>query len=98
MVDKAGNKTGGRKKGTPDKASKANQELAKLYRVQPLDVMLEASVELYDAAKASGKSEDWKAAVSVAKEAAPYVCPKISPVNNSDGSDTKFPWEVLGGV
>ena len=80
-----GERRGGRRKGTPNKA-KVEQErkLAEVYEraraelrpkdilaMSPLDVMLHAMT-------IAARSENWPVAAAMAKEAAPYIHPKLT--------------------
>ena len=89
-------KTGGRQKGTLNKATVARKEnLAEVYAhatsaltpddiasMSPLAVMLHAM-------KMAAKASEWNAAAALAKEAAPYLHPKLSSetlsIRNDDG-------------
>jgi hypothetical protein len=73
----AGVKTGGRKKGTPNKATAAKAKAIAQSGLTPLDFMLSV---LRDEDQASDIRLD------AAKAAAPYVHPKRAPVNG-DGED-----------
>jgi hypothetical protein len=73
----AGVKTGGRKKGTPNKATAAKANAIAQSGLTPLDFMLSV---LRDEKQASDIRLD------AAKAAAPYVHPRRAPVN-SEGDD-----------
>ena len=80
-----GVRRGGRQKGTPNKATVAREEkLAEAYvravqelsrddiaAMSPLDIMLHAM-------KIAALADQWNAAAALAKEAAPYLHPKLS--------------------
>lgn len=72
-----GRKTGGRAKGTPNKATVAKESAVASSGLTPLDYMLSI---LRDELLASDVRMD------AAKAAAPYVHPRRAPVN-SDGED-----------
>lgn len=74
----AGRKTGGRVRGTPNRATAAKAAEVAASGLTPLDFMLAA---LRDEEKAFDTRMD------AAKAAAPYVHPKRAPVD-SDGNDT----------
>ena len=74
----AGVKTGGRQKGTPNRATVAKAEEIAASGLTPLDFMLKL---LRDEAQPTDLRLD------AAKSAAPYVHPKRAPVN-SDGEDS----------
>lgn len=73
----AGKKTGGREKGTPNKATAAKAEAIAASGLTPLDFMLSV---LRDEANVLDVRLD------AAKASAPYVHPKRAPVD-SDGED-----------
>lgn len=87
-------KTGGRRRGTPNKSKTAiNEALSaaamrmsaelsqeQIKAMMPLDVMLHAMA----VHAAQGL---WAAAAALAKEAAPYLHAKRAPVSNDDASD-----------
>lgn len=85
-----GERRGGRKKGTPNKVTRKRREVAVralAEGVTPLDVMLQAMREAYAIGGA-------KAAHPFAKEAAPYVHPRLAALMakvNQPGN----PWEEL---
>ncbi|WP_018900409.1 hypothetical protein [Rhizobium sp. 2MFCol3.1] len=83
----AGKKTGGRIKGTPNKASAERQKKIIQSGLTPLDFMLSI---LRDETK---PTED---RFEAAKAAAPYVHPKLSNVDHqsSDGSMTPKPTTI----
>ena len=74
----AGVKTGGRQKGTPNKATAAKEAAIASSGLTPLDYML--SVLRDELMESDVRLE-------AAKAAAPYVHPKRAPVN-SDGEDS----------
>lgn len=76
----AGRKTGGRSKGTPNKATAAKQAEIEASGLTPLDFML-------GVLRDEGKPFD--ARMDAAKAAAPYVHPKRSPVD-SEGKDASL--------
>jgi hypothetical protein len=85
-----GRKTGGRKKGTPNKRLKPDREAAEAGGVMPLEVMLTVMRDLVE------KGENI-AAAAIAKDAAPYLHARIAP-KNTDGTDPvthlKVSWEM----
>lgn len=77
----------GRKKGTPNKATQARQAKVASTGIEPLDVMIENMRAFHAAA---GEEQDVKeahklrlAAQECAKDAAPYVHPKLSAIEHS---------------
>jgi hypothetical protein len=73
---KPGERRGGRKKGTTNKATKKRRDIAEKALEQgksPLEVLLEA---MNDAYKTGGAA----AAAAFAKDAAPYVHPKLATI------------------
>jgi hypothetical protein len=73
----AGIKTGGRQKGTPNKATVAKQAQIAASGLTPLDFML---------AVLRDEEKSFDARMDAAKAAAPYCHPKRAPVD-SDGED-----------
>lgn len=73
-------KTGGRKAGTPNKATQARKALIEKAALEsgitPLEVMLQTMVERWEANDKAG-------ACAIAKDAAPYVHPKLAQVDGS---------------
>lgn len=74
----AGKKTGGRSKGTPNKATTAKEATIAASGLTPLDFMLSV---LRD------ESLAFDARMDAAKSAAPYVHPKRAPVD-AEGNDS----------
>lgn len=86
----------GRKPGTVSAATSKRKEIAEKALsegVNPLDVMLKVMREAY-------ASENWKDALAAAKEAAPYVHPKLSAVAHEghDGGPVQHIFEVVTGI
>ena len=77
LGSKPGEYRGGRKKGTPNKASIARQEAIAASGLTPLDYML--SVMRDEAAEPGAR-------LDAAKAAAQYVHPKLQPVDGKTGS------------
>ena len=78
---KPGERRGGRKPGTPNRRTVARKQLADLVLkdgVTPLEMMLSTARELY----AQGTMEAKLSACELAKDAAPYVHPRLSPVQD----------------
>jgi len=78
-----GVKTGGRTKGTPNKRTLANQDLmaqATCPEMTPLAVMLKAMKLAWD-------KKDYAAAANFAKDAAPYLHPKLSSIEHKGDPD-----------
>lgn len=78
-----GKKTGGRQKGTPNKRTAAKQALvvqATQEGITPLEVMLGAMRDAWAAG-------DKEAAANFAKDAAPYLHPKLSSVEHKGDPD-----------
>jgi hypothetical protein len=71
-----GAKTGGRKKGVPNKATAAKVKQIAASGLTPLDYMLSVM----------RTSEDPAQRLDAAKAAAPYVHPKLQPVDPKTGS------------
>ena len=79
----AGKKTGGRQKGVPNKRTEANRAVmaqAISEGISPLDVMLGAMRDAWD-------SGDKAAAANFAKDAAPYLHPKLSSIEHKGDPD-----------
>jgi hypothetical protein len=78
---KPGERRGGRKPGTPNRRTVARKQLADLVLkdgVTPLEMMLSTARELY----AQGTMQAKLSACELAKDAAPYVHPRLSPVQD----------------
>lgn len=75
-----GRKTGGRKKGVPNKASIARQKAVESSGLTPLEYML--SVMRDESAEPMRRDD-------AAKAAAPYIHPKLQPVDQSGSSAFK---------
>ena len=89
----SGHKTGGRQKGTPNKATvRLDAKLAEVAeRATLLDVMRYAMRrELED-----GR---WRSAASIAEKAAPYVHPKMAPRAEEGGGDRELTIKIIGGL
>lgn len=81
----------GRKRGEPNRRTVAMREIADKAVAQgitPLEVMLVTMRELYEAG-------DKQAASTVAKDAAPYVHPKLAQVQHQ--GDEQKPFKMLFG-
>lgn len=74
----AGRKTGGRRKGTPNRATEARQAQIAASGLTPLDFMLSV---LRD------EQQSFEARMDAAKAAAPYCHPKRAPVD-ADGNES----------
>jgi hypothetical protein len=72
-----GKKTGGRQKGTPNKASAAKAAAVAASGLTPLDYLL--GIVQDEGAPAAER-------IDAAKAAAPYVHPKLQPVDGDSGS------------
>lgn len=83
-----GIKTGGRTRGTPNKATAAKEAEITASGLTPLDFMLSV---LRDEANGLDKRMD------AAKSAAPYVHPKRAPVDG-DGKEAGLVVNILTGV
>jgi hypothetical protein len=100
----SGHKTGGRQKGTPNKATvrlaaklteAAEQATADLTPLEiatmmPRDVMLHAM-------RLEAASGQWRSAASIAEKAAPYVHPKMAP-RAEEGGDHELTIKIIGGL
>lgn len=75
----AGRKTGGRQKGTPNKATGATAAQIAASGLTPLDFMLKV---LRD------ENRDAAERMDAAKAAAPYVHPRLAPVDKDGGPQT----------
>ena len=99
-----GHKTGGRQKGTPNKATvrlaaklaeaaeraTAGLSSSEIATMMPLDVMLLAMrLEL--------EGGQWRSAASIAEKAAPYFHPKMAP-RAEDGGDNEVTIKITGGL
>ena len=99
-----GHKTGGRQKGTRNKATvRLDAKLAEVAErataglsssetatIMPLEVMLLAMrLEL--------EGGQWRSAASIAEKAAPYVHPKVAP-RAEDGGENEVTIRITGGL
>ena len=73
----AGKKTGGRKKGVPNKATLARQEAVAASGLTPLDFLLDTMRD---------EGQELGTRLDAAKAAAQYVHPKLQPVDGKTGS------------
>jgi len=90
----AGKKTGGRRKGTPNKRTEASRALvarATAEGISPLDVMLGAMREAWEKGDKGG-------AAIFARDAAPYMHPKLSAVQHSGDNDNPVAFNIVSGV
>jgi hypothetical protein len=85
---KPGERRGGRRKGTPNKATAAKEAAIAASGLTPLDFMLNA---LRD------EENDFATRFEAAKSAAPYCHPKRAPVDG-DGQETGVTLNVFTGV
>lgn len=82
-----GKKTGGRKKGTPNRATAAKAAAIAESGLTPLDYMLEIMRGQYPEDADAAQIIAWEAMrLDAAKAAAPYVHPKLQPVDGKTGS------------
>lgn len=82
-----GERRGGRQKGVPNRASLARQAKVAAEGVTPLDVMLRAMREHFD-------KKRFDEAASIAKDAAPYVHPKLAAVQHSGPNGGPIPVDL----
>lgn len=82
-----GVKTGGRKKGTPNKATATKAAEIAASGVTPLDFMLQT---MRDAGK------DFEVRLDAAKSAAPYVHPKLAAIEHTGANGGPIQTEELG--
>jgi hypothetical protein len=99
-----GQKTGGRQKGTRNKATvrlkailaeateqaMAGPSASEIASMSPLDVM-------HYAMKLQAESGQWRSAASIAEKVAPYVHPKMAP-RAVDGGDNEVTIKITGGL
>jgi hypothetical protein len=85
----SGRKTGGRTKGTPNKATAARQEEIAQSGVTPLEYML--SVMRDEQAPADRRDD-------MAKAAAPYVHPKLAAMDVNAKLSGSLTYRVVSGV
>src|SRR5580704_15820338 len=100
----SGHKTGGRQKGTPNKATvrlaaklaeaaeraTAGLSPSEIASMMPLDVM-------HYAMRLELKGGQWRSAASIAEKAAPYVHPKMAP-RTEEGGDHELTIKIIGGL
>jgi hypothetical protein len=98
-----GHKTGGRQRGTPNKAKAqldariaeaagrmaAGLSSAESAGMTPLDVMVGAM-------RLAVENGEWRAAASIAEKAAPYVHAKVAPRAEDGGGEVTI--RVIGGL
>ncbi len=80
-------KGAGRPKGAATKRSRKIADRESLNGVTPLEVMLKAMRDHYE-------KEEWDAAASIAKDAAPYMHPKLSSVEHSGPEGAAIPIRI----
>lgn len=86
----AGKKTGGRKKGVPNKASAAKAVAIASEGITPLDYMLRIVRGPCPADASLSEMITWEGMrLDAAKAAAPYVHPKLQPVDARGSSEVK---------
>lgn len=73
----------GRKKGSLSRKTREIAERASEGGITPLEVMLETMREAWD-------NGDKPAALAAAKDAAPYIHPRLAPVDANTGKTPKF--------
>lgn len=78
MVDQAGNKTGGRKRGTPNRSRAEVQDIAKRLGIDPVEYMLSV---VADPTTEPERRDRMAAAV------APYVRPKLQSIDHAGSVD-----------
>ena len=84
-----GKKTGGRVKGVPNKATAAKLQAVTASGLTPMDFMLKVMRD---------EAEDLDKRLDAAKSVAPYVHPKLAPVDATDGGSQKYRLEVVTNV
>jgi hypothetical protein len=97
MAKKGGKREGaGRKEGTANKRTREIADKAIEQGISPLEVMLEAMRFHYDKAQEEGteKGDHLKAAAAMAEKAAPYIHPRLAPVDK-DGGPQKMVVEIV---
>ncbi len=82
-----GQKTGGRKKGTPNRATAAKEAAIAASGMTPLDYML---------AVMRDSRADYEVRLDAAKGAAPYVHPKLAQVDATIRGDAAHPLVISG--
>ncbi len=99
-----GHKTGGRQKGTQNKATvrrdaklaeaaeraTAGLSSSEVATMTPLDVM-------HYAMRLELEGGQWRSAASIAEKVAPYVHPKVAP-RAEDGGDNEVTIKITGGL
>lgn len=80
-----GKKTGGRTKGAVNKLTAEAVAKAAELGITPLDVMLQTMKAAWEA-----DPRDSKMAMDAAQAAAPYVHPKLAPVDSKTGETARF--------
>lgn len=72
---KPGERRGGRQKGSLNTRTRQIAEAAMAEGITPLEVMLKAM-------RLHAKAEAWDAAAAIAKDCAPYMHPRLAPVDD----------------
>ena len=99
-----GHKTGGRQKGTPNKATvrlaaklaEAAERATSSLSSSEIDSMLPLDVMQY-AMRLELQGGQWRWAASIAEKAAPYVHPKMAP-RAEEAGDHELTIKVIGGL
>lgn len=84
-----GERRGGRQKGTPNKATAAKAEAIAKSGLTPMDFLLGVMRD---------QNAELENRLDAAKAVAPYVHPKLAPVDSKDGGSQKLRLEVVTGV
>lgn len=82
-------KTGGRVKGVPNKVTAAKLEAVAASGLTPMDFMLQVMRD---------ETNELDCRLDAAKSVAPYVHPKLAPIDATDGGSQKYRLEVVTGV
>lgn len=92
MAARGGARPGaGRKKGALTKRTQEIVAKASAEGITPLEVMLGAMREAWD-------NGDKKEAATIAKDAAPFVHPKLAAIEHSGNQDRPVTFEIVTGV
>ncbi len=89
-----GRKTGGRQKGVPNKRTEAKLAIvaqATSEGISPLEVMLRAMRDAWE-------NGDKVAAANFAKDAAPYMHPRLAAVEHSGNEQKPLTFNITSGV
>lgn len=83
--DKQVKKKMGRPPGTANVKTREIADKAIAEGISPLEVMLEAMRKAHELAKVTNDPDDWSLAAGFAKDAAPYIHPRLQAIAHTGG-------------